>query len=668
MKAFNCIKFFHEMTLQFKPVDLENSLSNLGTSGTGHTTLTLLKELIDNGIDAGATEIITKCSGKRDADGRPKHIIKYTDNGCGMDREQLYKSIQITSKNDGSGIGNYGIGGTSAIVNFAQINDPMSPSITKIIAKTPNGQVRSIQVDWKNDINADPDCTPLDNLSKRVTSSFTENHPSDVSEMSNVSHGTIISIYTSQVKCDEISKICTNWDNYQDMEITYKSQLASGLKLNIEDDVILSLEPCENLIEGNITIGIWKKPDCDSIYTAEWPHHFSLTATTPTGRYSTASKHKTKTDLKSANYTLHATMWLKVRFCKNNYKVKEFVSMDRSAKQFDYKNNSELYNTFNTILDISDDDTFQSLVKYRYEPLHICRKSRNNSNRGLSAVDLPLSAAGNWDAQLPMHISKTLIFSAENDDILGFTQQNKSCSGWNNAPKYLQKSIQTFVNDWVRCKVHPALDKMDRDADNKSRKDELLKNICRKKIKMATRCKFTYYPFDDKAVIYIQRHWRGYVVRYANSRTVAAKTIQKFMRDCKVITNMPAKGFIKVRNFLKWVFNYIIATKVEEIYIKYSKNVAIKKLQTTWRNYKIKSSHVKNLNIHTVIIQTHVRRNNALKKFHNMKHTEQQFLADLGKVQSIVEEGLNVIQPKRPYHKINEYVNHIQQLLVKYER
>lgn len=647
------------MTQQFSPVNLENTLDNLGTSGTGHTPLTLLKELFDNGIDAGANEIITKCSGKRGTDGLPKHIFKYTDNGLGMDQQQLYKSIQITSKNNKDGIGNYGIGGTSAIVNFAQINDLFSPSVTKIISKTRDGQVRSIKVDWKNDIKSCSKYSALENFGNRVTSSFAENNTDDVNEMLKMSSGTIISIYTSKSKYNEISKLCECRHNYQDVEITYKSQLAAGLKLNIEGVDIISLDPCEDLIEGNIKIGFWTKPGCEPIYTSEWGNKFSLTSTTPTGRYSTVARYANRTDLSSDNYKVHTTMCLELCFCKNNYKVKDFTSMKRNSTQFDYKHNSELCDTFNTVLDSISNDDFESLAQHRFKPLHICRKSRNNSKRGLSAIELPYSNAGNWDSQLPNYISKTLIFSAEDDDLLGFTQQNKSCSGWNNAPKYLQKSIQKFVNEWSKYKVHPALDKMDHDASKKSHQEDLIKDICRNKINMLGRCSTIYYPFDENAVIQIQRWVRKYVPKYVNTKTLAANTIQKFMCDCK--------GSIKLRKFNNWANKYRTAKRFETTYNKYLRSYGAKTFQTTWRNYKIKSSRVKTLNNNTIVIQTYIRRWEALKKIHNMRCAELQFMGVVGKIQIITEDVFDAKKSKRPYHNISEYVNNIQQLLTKFE-
>ena len=54
----------------------------------------VLKELLENAVDAGATQISI------DLEGSGKDLIRINDNGCGMDEEDLEKSVlrHATSK------------------------------------------------------------------------------------------------------------------------------------------------------------------------------------------------------------------------------------------------------------------------------------------------------------------------------------------------------------------------------------------------------------------------------------------------------------------------------------------------------------------------------------------------------------------------------------------
>src|SRR5512133_422525 len=60
----------------------------------------VIKELVENGLDAGATDIIVEIE-----DGG-KRLIKVSDNGCGMSREDMLLSLErhatskITSDDD----------------------------------------------------------------------------------------------------------------------------------------------------------------------------------------------------------------------------------------------------------------------------------------------------------------------------------------------------------------------------------------------------------------------------------------------------------------------------------------------------------------------------------------------------------------------------------------
>ena len=89
----------------------------------------VLKELIENSIDSGATKIIAEIKKGGVA------LIRVTDNGCGMDKEDIPVSLQrhatskIKGKNDLEAIGTLGFRGEA----LAAIS---SVSVLTIISKT----------------------------------------------------------------------------------------------------------------------------------------------------------------------------------------------------------------------------------------------------------------------------------------------------------------------------------------------------------------------------------------------------------------------------------------------------------------------------------------------------------------------------------------------------
>ena len=91
---------------KFCGLDFKEYLHQLGESSTGHNKLTLLKEIIDNSLDANST--IIKLFKKESS-------IIIQDNGDGMDTEALFRCIQFYSKNQTGKTGKFGIGGSTAL-------------------------------------------------------------------------------------------------------------------------------------------------------------------------------------------------------------------------------------------------------------------------------------------------------------------------------------------------------------------------------------------------------------------------------------------------------------------------------------------------------------------------------------------------------------------------
>jgi DNA topoisomerase VI subunit B len=185
-----------------EPINVDNMIRQMGGLETGHTQISLLKELIDNGIDAKADKIKLT----REYDDTNGDSIKYSDNGLGMNKHQLQKCVQIYSENNSSNIGKFGIGGVSAIVNFSDIYNPNSKAVVKIITKTKDGQVLSLNIDWnKSRISYDNYREAINNINS--------NDCSDIRQIRHLCHGTTISIFTSENKAREVSSTLDDWDD-----------------------------------------------------------------------------------------------------------------------------------------------------------------------------------------------------------------------------------------------------------------------------------------------------------------------------------------------------------------------------------------------------------------------------------------------------------------------
>ncbi|WP_298863512.1 sigma-70 family RNA polymerase sigma factor [uncultured Microbacterium sp.] len=109
----------HMPTQALRSVELRPDASILDAIGRGHTLSSALADLIDNSIDAGASEVgirfVTKHSTVR--------AIRIIDDGCGMTAEQLESAMSLGRKHDydESSLGHFGVGLKGASFSQAQI-------------------------------------------------------------------------------------------------------------------------------------------------------------------------------------------------------------------------------------------------------------------------------------------------------------------------------------------------------------------------------------------------------------------------------------------------------------------------------------------------------------------------------------------------------------------
>ena len=239
---------------RFEPVNIYNYLKQLGTSSTGHNNLSLLKELIDNSFDANAKNItIVNQEGTHD-NGKKYYQIIYKDDGNGMNQQNLYRFIQLHSENIYRGIGKFGIGGISTLVNWSDIEDDIYEKYIVVISRAEDNIARHIKIDWNQ-------CKTLIDYTKQVEESYTENDSTTIQRLKqeNISQGTLIIIQTSEKKYTEISELEDDMQDYIDIGTTYQDYLEKGNKISLFGEQIKHYAIPTSLLSDIFHIEIWTK-------------------------------------------------------------------------------------------------------------------------------------------------------------------------------------------------------------------------------------------------------------------------------------------------------------------------------------------------------------------------------------------------------------------------
>ncbi|MGX5693987.1 ATP-binding protein [Dermacoccus abyssi] len=100
-----------------KPVEMDASLAN--DVGLHHTLSTALADLIDNSIDAGATEVLVRFL----LEGSRPIGVQVIDDGHGMDRQDLERALTYAGHRDydDAALGHFGVGLKAASVSQADV-------------------------------------------------------------------------------------------------------------------------------------------------------------------------------------------------------------------------------------------------------------------------------------------------------------------------------------------------------------------------------------------------------------------------------------------------------------------------------------------------------------------------------------------------------------------
>ena len=609
------------MDYEFEPFNIYKYLTQLGTSSHGHNIMSLLKELIDNSIDAKSTNIEITHS----TDNLNKFSIIITDNGHGMDQNNLYKCVQIASVNTNNGIGKFGIGGISALVNLSDITSIDSKSSVYIVSKIKKGHVCSLEIDWKK-------CNSYSGYKNQIDKSYQLNKKEDILTMQGISHGTIITIHTSKQKYEEIVDITNTMDDYINLSQTYSDYLIRGVCITIFDDKILDINMKYDL-RTKYNIEIWKNKNKMAYSTIVNNKRLAYTSCK-------------KTQLKEIRYNDLEEDWTYV--CKVEYYLSIPLGIYNGCLKsplFKWNGCVSFIEFCNNIAEGISDSEISYLFNDYLKPLNIYRCISTKTNmikRLLGKLSIPylIQPISNVVRKVMVHnvppyysiynsIYKELHFSSEFDDKMGLVQQNKSTVEWTNAPKYLKEFILELTNKWLGTECRNYLDQIDKLKKEKQAFINILHQMCKKHLeytKWINNCNksitikrgFIYKNpttlirvgdpiYEETTAIFIQTiyrsHytrknykktmiakkmqaiWRGYFIRIQNLRVKSSNIIQDWVTSLKILTSEPINGHLKFRKFIKWSRYYYFALQIKSLYMTIKYTNAILTIQRCIRKF-----------------------------------------------------------------------------------
>jgi hypothetical protein len=438
---------------EFEGLNFKNYLRNLGSCWDGFTTLDLIKEFIDNGLDWKSTKIKLISSNK---------YIIYTDNGEGMNEKNLFRLAEFYSTNNQTlGNGKFGIGGNKAQVALSDLDDTWHNKKIKIVSKINSGEVRSLEIKWFL-------CDSLDDYVNQVKSSYRINDKEDLDIMEDRVSGTFIKIYTSESRVQEIKKFMTDLNVLIDLSITYGDYIEKGREIYIGDKKIISYLPNENIINDTIKIKYFKcgtgvaysakinQINGSNVKELEW-------ALKPHGNGMSSSL---KQELIPSAFEERAEIILRLKFNIDIYKP-----CSRGKGKIFTKDYPIEFENF--IEELSGNIYAETDLRDKYldyvNKLYVKRESSINIKRTLGFLNInPKDGGDFWKQTLFRHIGKSIEFSQMVDRELKLVQANKSKVEWDKTPCKLDRMIQLCIikfRDDVLC---PKFNKIDKDERKKS--------------------------------------------------------------------------------------------------------------------------------------------------------------------------------------------------------
>jgi hypothetical protein len=615
---------------RFEPVNIYNYLKHLGTSSTGHNNLSLLKELIDNSFDAKAKNIIIDKQEGNNKNGNKYYQIRYKDDGKGMNQENLYRFIQLHSENIDGGIGKFGIGGISTLVNWCDIEDEFYEKFIIVVTRTEDNIARHVKIDWNM-------CRTLNDYTNQVTNSYTEDNKTALQllKQENISQGTIIIIQTSEKKYTEIGELEDDMQDYINIGTTYQDYLEKGRKISVFGEEVKHYAIPKSLLSDTFQIEIWSKKTMIAFLTKIGKKSLVF-------KYDKNKKEKlfSLDDLENEDWKLICDVSLKLEMPNDLYIPKN------KKDNFNLKN-WKSFNEFCIKNGIESENEINYLAEEYIRKLYISREDNHNHKRTLGGLDF--SMTGFYDDDINIIgkcIKKQLTFNHKFDKKLGLTQQNKSVVEWTNAPIGMQQYIIKIINLWVKDKLKPRIKEIEN--EEKRLKDFYvpLETSMKNKTEYYLRTKDNKYiptylnqssPISAGIAI-----WKAYQRKMRN-KIDSVQKIQLWFRNQKKFSFIPITGFIKFQKFMKWSYKYYYSTRIQKWYskillkralinyvlslitCKIIKSRSVSLIQRQWRWYIISKKSTENENNMAVIIQKQMRKCFASKLFEEEKRKERCF-------------------------------------------
>lgn len=481
------------MDNNFQGLNLENYLTTLGSSWDGFTTLDLLKELIDNGLDANSKKINIYTDFKS---------IVYKDNGNGMNKYDLFRLVQFYSTNNSKDTtnGKFGIGGNKAQVALSDLNTTFDNKEIYIVTKKDN-EVHSVKIKWYN-------CKTLYDYEKEINKSYNFNNKKDINLFNCINSGTYIKIRTSDKRIDELNLL--NDKDLMNLGITYHDYIRNEKQITICNRDLISYfidENCNNsCINQLFTI---------NYYTMNNSCYYSVDIDgntyylTPSGKGMSKlleEENNVNTD-NLKGYKLCAEFQLRLKFNvdlynkdffeKTNklekiyyYKKNKFINLDKALElQQIIKNNyqeinnidsyfkgypnnfqdfyiNKLKNKDNDNIETELDDILKQKLCERFydytNKLYIKRQGNDENKRTLGFLNLTSPTNGDLYKRLLFnYIEKILEFEQKVDNILKLVQSNKSKVEWDKTLNKLDRLITLIIRKVIDKIIIPKLKSLD---------------------------------------------------------------------------------------------------------------------------------------------------------------------------------------------------------------
>lgn len=623
----------------FQPINIYNYLKQLGTTSTGHNNLSLLKELFDNSFDADSTNIVVKKVEGTNDKGLKYYRIIYIDDGNGMNRQDLYRCVQLYSENKNGGIGKFGIGGASTLVNWCDIDERKYNSeyekFIRIVTKSKDdGITRTVKINWNK-------CKTIKDYTSQVESSYSENEKKALNIIKNneITHGTYIIIQTSEEKYSEIIDIGHDMDDYINIGTTYQYYLEKGAAITLFDESIKHFAFQDSVLSDSILIEIFTRKT-----------HFAYLAKIGKKRicykYDKSEQGKMiKEEELEGSWNNLCDVTLKLEMPTDIYTPKRALHSTRSDDQFKVGTWSSFIN-FCKINEITCQKDINTLARQYIEQLYIVRKDVRENKRTLGGLDIGVSHTHGGSTTISKYIKKQLIITSKDDERLSLVQQNKSVIEWTNSPKGLKNFIKKIITHWCTNKLEPKLEELDIKEQQVRNFNRPLELSLEKKLQYIARMrnnKFTPTYLNESTPLSAGNVILRAIRTRIQQKRRAIITIQRWFRNQKK-TNGPIKGFIKFQRFMKWSYQSYYITKIQRwfrniilkkaiinyvlstICVRINKRKSVQIIEKAWIRYQIRKSASKTEDNAALILQKYVRRFLAIRHVKYEKEKQAKFM------------------------------------------